>query len=103
MAFSDTTVPYEILIRFSDNGTPKGGQVQWRRIVEIDGERLKDDLLPAEPLALDGFPTSDIMNQATQSALVRIADLEGQLAEVHGQLGAANEALAAASAQAITE
>lgn len=95
MAFSDNTVPYEILIRFNDTGAPCGAQVQWRRIVEIDGDRLKDDVLPAEALPLEGFPTSEIMTAAMQQALVRIADLEAQLSSATGELGAAHEALAA--------
>lgn len=89
MAFTDTTVPYEILIRFGEDAAPRGAHVQWRRIIDIDGERLKDEVLPAEPLALEGFPTSAIMTQATQAALVRINELEAQLAQASADLDAA--------------
>lgn len=89
MAISDTTVPYEILIRFGEDGAPRGAHCQRRRIVELDGERLKDEVLPAEPLALDGFPTSAIMSDTLRDALIRIQQLQDQLADVAGELEAA--------------
>lgn len=88
MAKTDITVPYEILIRFREDGTPRGAHVQRRRIVELDGERLKDEVLPAEPLALEGFPTSAIMTGALQQALVRIQQLQDQLEAAAAELDA---------------
>ncbi|OWJ67455.1 hypothetical protein [Inquilinus limosus] len=82
MALSDTTVPYEILIRFDEAGTPKGAHVQWRRIVMLDGEILKDDVLPAAPLSLDGLAVSEIMSDATAAALRRVTDLETENADL---------------------
>lgn len=88
MAITDITVPYEILIRFGEDGAPHGAHVQRRRIVELDGERLKDEVLPAEPLALEGFPTSAIMTGTLQEALVRIQQLQDQIADLAGELEA---------------
>lgn len=52
MAFSDVTVPYEILIRCDVTGTATASHIQRRRIVTVDGVRLVDEVLPAEPLEL---------------------------------------------------
>ncbi len=79
MAFEDKKIPYEILIRFDDNGTPKGAHVQKRRLVTMDGEILKDEILSAEPLALEGFPTSGLMTSATQAALASVNTLNAQI------------------------
>lgn len=88
MALQDNRIPYEILVRFGDNGAPKGAHVQYRRMVALDGEVLKDEPMPAEPLALDdGFPTSAIMDETTRSALARIAELEARLAASDGLEG----------------
>ncbi|KQY20216.1 hypothetical protein [Rhizobium sp. Root483D2] len=79
MPISDQTIPYEILIRFDDEGAPKGAHVQSRRRVIMDGEVLKDEILTAAPLQLEGFPTSAIMTTATQAALVQAAALNSQI------------------------
>lgn len=86
MAITDSTVPYEILIRFNDDGTPRGAHVQNRRVIVMDGEVLKDDILPAAPLDLAGFPTSTIMTDAARDALARVTTLEGEKAELIEQL-----------------
>lgn len=79
MPLSDQTIPYELLIRFGNDGTPKGAHVQNRRLVVLDGEILKDEILPAAPLQLEGFPTSAIMSNATQAALAQVGDLHQQI------------------------
>ena len=91
MALTDSTVPYEILIRFNDDGTPRGAHVQSRRVVIMDGEVLKDDIMPAAPLDLAGFPTSVIMTDAARDALARVTTLEGEKAELIEQLETAGE------------
>lgn len=91
MALTDSTVPYEILIRFNDDGTPRGAHVQNRRVIVMDGEVLKDDILPAAPLDLAGFPTSAIMTDAARDALARVTTLEGEKAELIEQLETAGE------------
>ncbi|MER9047579.1 hypothetical protein NKH89_09925 [Mesorhizobium sp. M0923] len=72
MALQDTKIPYEILIRFGDDGAPLGAHVQYRRRVILDGEVLKDDVLDAEPLGLVDFPTSDLLSEAAEKALATI-------------------------------
>ncbi len=52
---SDLTVPYEILIRFGEDGSFQAAHQQRRRILKVDGEVVKDIVLPAEPLAGEAF------------------------------------------------
>lgn len=87
MAVTDTRVPYEILIRLSEDGAV-GAHVQYRRIIIIDGEKVKDEVLPAAPLDLSDLPTSGLMNEVTKAAIARAAALESdyaQLAETAAQ------------------
>jgi len=86
MAIEDRLIPYEILVRFGDDGTPKGAHAQYRRVVTFDGEVLKDEPLPAQPLDMDGFPTSAIMSQTTAQALARVSVLEASALENDGLL-----------------
>lgn len=76
----DQKLPYEILIRFGEDGEPKGAHACWRRRVSLDGELLKDDVLPAVPLGLKDFPASAIMSEVTAAALARIPALEAEVA-----------------------
>ncbi|KQY31811.1 hypothetical protein [Rhizobium sp. Root483D2] len=96
MALSDQTIPYEILVRFDDEGAPRGAHVQSRRRVILDGEVLKDEILPAAPLQLEGFPTSAIMTTATQAALSQVTALNAQVETLQGELEAALAAIEAA-------
>jgi hypothetical protein len=76
MSLIDKTVPYEILIRFDEEGIPKGAHVQYRRIVVLDDERLKDEPLPAQPLDLAGLDASELIGDVAAAALARVTELE---------------------------
>ena len=89
---TDVQVPYEILIRFGEDGSFRGAHAQMRRIVTLDGEVLKDEVLPATSLARAGFDTSEIMTGATQSAFDRATVLAAEVAA----LTAERDTLAAA-------
>ena len=67
----DVQLPYEILVRFGEDGAPRAAHVQYIRRVTMDGKVLKNEPLPAEPLALDNFPECDLMTQTQQAALTR--------------------------------
>lgn len=73
MALIDKTVPYEILIRFDENGDLAAGHYQERRIVILDGERLQDQ--PGNPVPLGLAPEeamttlSDALGDALAPAL----------------------------------
>lgn len=92
MAIEDRLIPYEILVRFGDDGAPRGAHAQYRRVVTFDGEVLKDEPLPAQPLDIDGFPTSRVMSDTAMRALARLSVLEKEAA-------GREEALAEASAR----
>ncbi|KQY20796.1 hypothetical protein [Rhizobium sp. Root483D2] len=96
MPLTDQTIPYEILVRFDEEGAPKGAHVQSRRRVILDGEVLKDEILPAAPLQMEGFPTSAIMTTATQAALSQVTALNAQVETLQGDLEAALAAIEAA-------
>ena len=109
MALTDDLLPYELLIRFGLDGAPQGAHVQRRRRVVLDGEVLKDEPQPPEPIDLAGFPTSGLMAHATRDALARVVALTAEaqalraanaaLTTANAALAAANTALAAANAQ----
>jgi len=95
---TDVRVPYEILIRFGAAGAFVGAHAQMRRIVTLDGEVLRDEVLPATPLATAGFDTSEIMTGAAQSAMDEATALVAHLVAVtadRDMLLAERDALAA--------
>lgn len=99
MSVEDVKVPYEILVRFDENGAPSGAHVQYRRRVTLDGEVLKEEIQDAQPIDLDGFPTSAIMSDATKIALAKIDSQASQIALLTEQLDRANELLSSLSAE----
>ncbi|AVA22468.1 hypothetical protein [Rhizobium sp. NXC24] len=90
----DNTIPYELLVRFGPDGAPIGAHVQYLRRITLDGEIIKDDILPAQPIDLAGFPTSAIMTDATRDALANAATQQKQIEELKAQLETANAAIA---------
>jgi len=90
MALEDKTVAYEVLIRYNAEGAPQGAHIQRRRIVTLDGELLKDEVLPAEPLTLDAnFPVSTVMNEALEGALSQINHMTQEIDSLNFQLQSA--------------
>lgn len=71
----DLKMPYEILVRFGDDGKPRGAHAQYIRRVTVDGELLKEEIGNAEPLDLEGFPTSGIMSDTLRDALAEVTRL----------------------------
>ena len=49
---TDIKVPYEILIRFDEKGVMYGAHYIERRVVTLDGEVLKDAVMPPIPIKL---------------------------------------------------
>jgi hypothetical protein len=88
------TVPYEILVRFGEDGAVQGAHVQNREIVEVDGERLRDEVGYALPLDTADFPTQAIMTDLQKATLLENAALKASLAEAQLQLAAQAEGLA---------
>jgi hypothetical protein len=98
MATTDELIPYEILIRFGDDGAPRGAHVQHRRVVTVDGEVVLDEARPAQPLGLVDFPTSAILSEATEAALAQINVLEAAAQSAQLMLEAAQAEKTAAEA-----
>jgi hypothetical protein len=92
----DQTFPYELLVRFGPDGTPTGAHVQYLRRITLDGEIIKDDVLPAQPIDLAGFPTSPIMEDACRDAIAKVAAQTTQITALTGQLDTVNADLAKA-------
>lgn len=84
----DQTFPYELLVRFGPDGAPAGAHVQYLRRITLDGEIIKDDILPAQPIDLAGFPTSDIMSDACRDVLAKVASQDAQITTLTSQLDA---------------
>lgn len=86
MALIDRTVPYEILIRFDESGAVQGAHLVKRRIVELDGKRLKDETTSAIPLALasatDGELLAEVLGTACAQALADNDALRARMAEL---------------------
>lgn len=82
MTLLDVKTPYEVLIRYGIDGLPQGAHSQMVRTVTLDGEILKQDILPAQPLDLAGFSLSGLMTTTTQNALTRVTALTTENAEL---------------------
>ena len=79
MAITAKTQPYEILIRFAD-GQPTGYHYKTIEVVS-DGERIYS-ATESPALPVSGEAVADVLGVALQSALLRITELEQQLAAV---------------------
>ncbi|HSX00805.1 MAG TPA: hypothetical protein VLF67_01065 [Candidatus Saccharimonas sp.] len=100
MAIQDTTVPYEILIRFDREGNLQGAHKIERRTVVMDGEVLKDEPGDAIPLEVGADGTVwGVLNEAQTIALATATSLQGQLAAANAE----KEDLYAAAAAATDE
>lgn len=77
MSITATTQPYEILVRFTD-GVPTGWHYKTIEVVS-DGERIYS-ATESPALPVTGEAVADVLGVALQSALLRITELEQQLA-----------------------
>lgn len=75
---SYVTTPYEVLIRWSDDGKLQGAHQRRLRKVVVDGETLKVEELLPEALGIEDFPTSEIMQAATRDALNQVTSLRAE-------------------------
>ena len=86
---TDIAVPYEILIRFDETGALRGAHKVERRIISIDGETVRNDIGPAEPLTLaDGEGPDGLwgaLGQALTSALATLAARDEKIAALEAE------------------
>ena len=67
----DTTVPYEILIRFDDAGNVQGAHYQTRRIIVLDDKtRLPDQISPPMFLSLVDNISENVLQKVLGAALM---------------------------------
>ena len=78
MTIKAVTHPYEILIRFTD-GRPSGYHYKTIEIV-ADGDRVFS-ATESQPLPIEGEQVAAVLGEALQGALLRISELESQIAE----------------------
>ncbi len=94
---TDTTVPYEILIRFDATGALSGAHKIERRIVAIDGEVIKNDIGPATPLTIGDTEGADglwgVLGEALTIALARAAAQEEEISGLKAELAPSREAV----------
>jgi hypothetical protein len=99
----DRTVPYEILIRFGEDGFVQGAHFISRRIIDLDGERLKEEIGAARPLALveDGAGRDlldRVLGEALTTALADNGRLQAEIGAKDALIHTAEQAIAAAQA-----
>lgn len=82
----DGKIPYEILIRFGDDGLPKGAHAKFIRRIKIDGEIIKEDIGSAEPLNIEGFQTSALMSDTTRDALAEVSRLSADAVNLNKEM-----------------
>lgn len=81
----DRNVPYELLVRFDENGAVQGAHFIRRRIVFVDGEKMKDEIL--SPVAMsdltgeDAATVEEIIGETLVGVLVHNAALQNELSE----------------------
>lgn len=77
--YTESTVPYEFLVRWDQSGNLTAAHVGFRRVARLDGAVVADVALPVQPVAVglsEGFPLADILDQTLIDALARISVLE---------------------------
>lgn len=99
----DRTVPYEILIRFDEQGALSGAHFMERRIVEFDGERLRDVVSDPQAIATaaggpHGEALAAVLGVSLTQALARVEALENEAAAMRAAIEAAETKLAELSA-----
>lgn len=84
MAIETKKLPYEILVRFDENGRVRGAHVIWAYKTS-DGDRVVS-YAPggAEPAGAGGadFPLADVVTEAVAGGLQVNSDLVGEVAEL---------------------
>lgn len=100
MSLIDETHPYELLIRYDEEGRPKAAHIQYRRIVRMGDEVLKNEPLPPQPLAIGGAEWDKLIGTSLSAALAQVnesvAAQERLAAELDAVRAEARESSAAA-------
>lgn len=82
-------LPYELLIRWDDEGNLKGAHLlRMGKVLDDVGNVIAAQPMPPQPIAVgeEGFPLAEVMNQALIDALKQIAILENQVESLNNVL-----------------
>lgn len=96
MPITETTRPYETLIRHNADGSIGAHHIKIYEVVK-DGQVLTSQLQPPEPLSVaggQGMPLAAILGETTAAALRAAERSQAQLSVVQSQLAAALAELA---------
>lgn len=99
MSVSDETKPYELLVRYDEDGRPKAAHIQHRRIVRVGDELLKNEPLPPQALALGSPEWDALLGDSLSAALHQVNDCKAEHERLTAELEAERGAARAASNQ----
>lgn len=88
-----TKQPYELLVRWDQNGQLAGAQVQHRFVTRAGEAVIGEFVGNAEPLKLGDFPLSELLNQAQADALAKAMQLQGLVAELEMSIAERDQAI----------
>jgi hypothetical protein len=71
-----TKHPYELLIRWDQQGQLAGAHVQYRYVIKDSDQIIGESVGQAEPLTIGDFPLTDLLNQVQADALAKIEQLK---------------------------
>lgn len=91
-----TKKPYELLIRWDQEGKLAGAHVQYRFVITDGDAVVAESVGQAEPLSLAGFPLSEVLSTAQADALAECESLRTSLAASQLALAETQKILSAA-------
>jgi hypothetical protein len=80
--FTEVKTPYEFLIRWNNDGTISGAHIGFLETVLKDGEILTQKQNNVESVEIglnEGFPLSNILDQALIDSLILIEKLQSEI------------------------
>ena len=95
MGLEKIITPYEILVRFDENGKLQGSHAGYLTTVLDDGKVLNrsTELKQLDLAEQEGFPFSEIMDSLTLDALIMVDNLKLKLLEANANNNKLNEIL----------
>lgn len=88
MALKEKRTPYEVLVRFDENGEYKGAHVGYLNQVTKDGNVIHSTTELVE-VNDENFPLLDVMNKVQASAIRRVEVLDTELNNLNSEYGKA--------------
>ena len=87
-----TKQPYELLVRWDQDGKLLGAHVLWRLVIrDEEGKIAGESVTGAEPVDIGGgkgFPMQDILSRAQADALAEFGNAQARVAELESQKAA---------------